>query len=282
VYKTSFGSSSSELGQLILLGLEISPRGRLESAGYDPGDDQGMKQLLKSGGYQWRGKSISRLEALSDAVFALAITLLLISVDSPSSLKQVITHLKYFLPFFCTFLMLFMFWDTQNLFFRWYGYEDAYTKWVNALLLFAVLFFVFPLKYLFSTAVALGFAMFGSGAYLDLEFSFGDFQVILIVFGVGLSVVFSLFGLLFLRAYRKRREIGLSETEAIDTLNHVRKSFLVIPVAAASCTIILVLGPTVLSWLSGLVYLVLIPISAAMDAMARRKKRRLAEEETAE
>lgn len=66
-----------------------------------------MKQFTKPPGYNWRGKSVTRLEALSDAVFALALTFLIIDQERPDSLKDFFAAMRGFLPFFFTFLLLF-------------------------------------------------------------------------------------------------------------------------------------------------------------------------------
>ena len=44
-------------------------------------------------------------------------------------------------------------WHQHNLFFRRYGLQDAWTTFLNCVLLFVVLFYVFPLKFLTLTLV---------------------------------------------------------------------------------------------------------------------------------
>lgn len=92
---------------------------------------------------------MTRIEAFSDAVFAFAITLLIVSLEVPKSFHELMECMKFFLPFTACFVILFTIWYGQNLFFRRFGLHDRATVILNAALMLVVLFFVYPLKFLF-------------------------------------------------------------------------------------------------------------------------------------
>src|SRR5262245_60868230 len=97
------------------------------------------------------GHEISRLEAFSDAVFAFALTLLVVALDVPRSYAELMALMNGFPAFACCFALLVWIWHEHNLFFRRYGLQDGYTLVVNSLLLFVVLFYVYPLKFMFDS-----------------------------------------------------------------------------------------------------------------------------------
>ena len=103
--------------------------------------------------FRWRSREISRLEGLSDAVFGFAITLLIVALEVPRTSGELLETMRGFLSFALTFAMLYVVWYRQFVFFRRYGLEDRTTAILNGALLFVVLFFVFPLKFLFGTMV---------------------------------------------------------------------------------------------------------------------------------
>ncbi len=57
-------------------------------------------------------------------------------------------------PFACCFALLVWIWYEHNAFFRRYGLQDAYTILLNSVLLFVVLLYVYPLKFMFDSAFA--------------------------------------------------------------------------------------------------------------------------------
>ena len=65
---------------------------------------------MRDGDFRVRGKEISRIEGLSDAVFGFAITLLAISLEVPKKSHEVLHALRGVLAFGVTFLMLFNLW----------------------------------------------------------------------------------------------------------------------------------------------------------------------------
>jgi uncharacterized membrane protein len=86
-----------------------------------------------------RTHDITRVEAFSDAVFAFALTLLVVSLDVPQSYDELMKLVAGFVPFACSFALLTWIWYEHNVFFRKYGLQDPYTVTLNAVLLFVVL-----------------------------------------------------------------------------------------------------------------------------------------------
>lgn len=92
-------------------------------------------------GIHWRSREPSRLETFSDAVFAFAVTLIIVSLEVPKSFDDLAETMKGTLSFAICFAVLFNIWNTQNLFFRRYGLSDAWTVTLNGALLFVVLIY---------------------------------------------------------------------------------------------------------------------------------------------
>ncbi len=162
----------------------------------------------------WRGHEITRIEAFSDAVFALAITLLAVSVDVPKNFEELIVSLKGFLPFSVCFLLFFQVWTAQNRFFRRYGLHDETTIALNAMLLFAVLFFVYPLKFLWTVLLQLGGQMNGN-----------EMQILLYIYAGGFIVVYVLIGLMYRHAHQRAEHLKLTARESFETMTCMYKYF---------------------------------------------------------
>lgn len=100
--------------------------------------------------FRWRGGDVSRLEGLTDAVFALAMTLLVVSLEVPKSFAQLAEAFYQAPVFLACFAILFYCWHAHFQFHRRYGMEDPLTLFYNAILLFLVALYVYPLKFLFT------------------------------------------------------------------------------------------------------------------------------------
>src|SRR5215813_5661399 len=97
--------------------------------------------------FRWRGGEITRVEGFSDAVFAFAITLLVVSLEVPRTFHELAQTLRGFVVFGVCFTLLIVVWHEHYVFFRRYGLQDSATIWLNAALLFVMLFYVYPLKF---------------------------------------------------------------------------------------------------------------------------------------
>src|SRR6266436_10360999 len=114
--------------------------------------DRGLGDNKK---FRWRSHEVSRTEGLSDAVFGFAITLLVVSLEVPRTFGELMYAMRGFGAFAISFTLLFIVWFNQYKFFRRYGLQDNLTVCLNAVLLFVVLFYVYPLKFLFTFLVSL-------------------------------------------------------------------------------------------------------------------------------
>jgi len=174
----------------------------------------------------FRNREISRLEGLSDAVFGFAITLLIVSLEVPKTSTELIETMRGFVAFAFTFFMLFSIWHRQFTFFRRYGLEDTVAIALNGALLFVVLFFVYPLKFLANWIVG---RLMGGGKFVLV--ANGELERIVkpehmpwlfAIYGLGFAAVFTVFALLYRHALTKRDELALTELEVFETKHSVR------------------------------------------------------------
>jgi len=160
--------------------------------------------------FRHRAREVSRVEAFSDVIFGFAISLLVVSLEAPKSYHELIETLRGFLPFAICFFLLIDIWFEHHAFFKRYALQDRTTMILNTLLLFVVLFYVYPLKFVFTL-----FAMGLRGEKIDVPPG-GD-TVMFTVYGIGFAAVFALLAAMYAHAYAKREELGLNEVEGIDT-----------------------------------------------------------------
>ncbi len=236
----------------------------------------------RTGDFRWRGHEISRIEGLSDAVFAFAITLLVVSLEVPKTFSELAATMHGFGAFLVSFLLLFLVWFNQYKFFRRYGLQDTATVLLNAALLFVVLFYVYPLKFLFSFLIdeftgGHGEVRLPNGNVVALIENNDQLASLMTIFSLGYLAVFGVFVLLFWHAYRKREALELKEVEQFDTRESIQESALNCGVAIVSLLIVFLGGPT-RAGLAGMAYL-LTAVVNTLNGMIMGKRRRKLEEQ---
>ena len=154
--------------------------------------------------------------------------------------------MRGFLAFAITFGMLFHVWHTQYRFFRRYGLNDNFTIWMTALLLFVVLFYVYPLKFVWTLIVngilGLGRGVTTAAGQAEPVVRGEQIPTMLIVYGLGFAAVFAIFALLYVHAYRKRGELNLNELESYDTRTWFQENALISLVGLVSVSVALTRG----------------------------------------
>lgn len=162
-------------------------------------------------GFRPRGEGPSRLDALTDGVFALAITLLVVTNEIPTQFDEFMSAMLGFPAFAACFAILIWFWFTHHVYSRRMALIDAPTTAITAVLLFIVLFFVYVMKYLYAWLLA---HVIGVGPReLVGELTLGDARLLMALFSVGFLAVCLVFVALYARAWRLRERLGLDEIE---------------------------------------------------------------------
>src|SRR5690606_21142306 len=203
--------------------------------------------------FRFRGEEPTRIETLSDAVFALAITLLLISSSPPITFYQLQAFTKDLIPFAICIALISLIWYEHFIFFLRYGFRNKYIVFLNILLLFIVLFYVYPLKFLARLLVIL-FTNFihilqrGSPHATWQEFSFmmegGTVTQLMVIYGLGAASIFIVLALMYRYALKKADELDLNEIERFDTRTSIRTNLLMASVPILSAIFALIFGET--------------------------------------
>jgi uncharacterized membrane protein len=179
--------------------------------------------------FRWRAGEITRLEAFCDVVFGFALTLLVVSLEVPRSYGELMAAMRGFLPFAICFAQLVMIWRAHYKFSRRYGLEDAYTVFLNLVLLFLVLFYVYPLKFVFTLVFS---QLMGSEVARNVGRQ--EACALMRIYSIGFTSVFSLFALMYAHAYRFRDALELSPAEAMQTRVEIQENVIMAVVGAVS------------------------------------------------
>ena len=159
---------------------------------------------------------MSRLEVFSDAAFAFALTMLVVSVGKiPSNYPELVLALKTAPAFALSFAQVAVFWIYHRAWSRQFGLEDGFSTFLTLLMIFIILVYVYPLRLMFSTFVA-----FASAGWLPSEFMINEATEVtqlFVIYGIGFFALTLVIALLYWHAYRNAAALSLNLLERLTT-----------------------------------------------------------------
>ncbi len=230
--------------------------------------------------FRWRGGAVSRVEALSDGVFALALAFLVTSIPIPHSYAELLLGLRHLPALAICFAMLMLLWYSHNLFFRRFGLEDAPTVALNAAFLFLVLAYVYPLRFLASFLLWL----FSGGALSppgdEPYLAAGEGRWLMPFYSAGVIAVFGMLWCLHRHAWNRRRELELDAIEEHLTREALRSH----AISACFGVVSLLIALALPRWsaLAGWIYMLMGPVHAWHGVRSARGLERLAADQRIE
>jgi uncharacterized membrane protein len=217
-----------------------------------------------------RGAGMSRIDAFSDVVFGFAVTILVVSLEVPKDFSDLHAAVRGFIPFAICFTMLLTLWYAHYVFFRRYGLHDQFTIFLNSVLLFVVLFYVYPLKFLFSTLV-------GQMSRRESQPHFttpGQVTELMVLYALGFAAVYFLLAALYWNAWHHRETLALNGLERLLTVSSIVDALGLAAIGLIACLASLIL-PSAWSGFSGYLYFLIAPWKTLNGMYFGRKARTL-------
>lgn len=181
------------------------------------------EQLDHDPHFRWRGGEVTRIENLSDIVFAIALGMLVSASEVPQNWSQLNAHLVNIIPVALGFILMLAVWNAHFTFFRRYGVGDKWIIAVNAALLLVILYIAYPLRFMFDSLFAYVQGALGGDwsrmgeLGLTGETASKNAAKLTAYFTIGYSVLFSLVLAMYSHAMKRASVLNLNSSERVIT-----------------------------------------------------------------
>ena len=205
----------------------------------------------------YRGESPTRLDNLTDAVFGIAITLLIFNITNPNSFDTLLNFTKTFPAFLISIIILMLFWNEHASFSRMYGLNEFAFKVINVAFISLIIFYVYPLRFL-----SLVLSEFYFRLDLDAQLDPMRMPDLMIYYGFVAAALYLTIFFFYEMAVRRKDLLELSEYELFLTRYQRTRMILMLAVPCISILLAFSLKFASITWasiLSGMAYGLYVP-----------------------
>lgn len=206
----------------------------------------------------YRGENGSRLENLTDAVFGIAITLLIFNLSNPNSFSDLLTFTKTLPAFMISISFILLIWNEHLDFSEIYTLNDTRLTILNTLFISLVIFYVYPLRFL---TLFLTNAFFNTD--IDVKIQGDQVPYLMIYYGF---IAFALYFVMFLfywRANEVKSELQLNDFEIFYTKSQRTRLLIMFSVPLLSIVLTVIVNQFSFVWASvvgGVTYFLYTPL----------------------
>jgi uncharacterized membrane protein len=230
--------------------------------------------------FRFRGEEPGRLENLSDGVFALAITLLLISTSAPNSFEQIKRFVWELLPFSACIVLIVLIWHEHFVFYYRYGLRNTTVIVWNTLFLIIVLFYVYPLKFLCKFLLFMVLGKLFNEQQLLIEVSQmlnrQSTSDLMIIYGVGAAGIFLVLMFMYRYALKNTHLLALNKIEEFDTRTSMNSNLMMSAVPLLSVSLAMIFrNHGSVGYIAGFTYFLYTPIMTIFHYRISKRRKRL-------
>lgn len=206
----------------------------------------------------YRGETASRLDNLTDAVFGIAITLLIFNLTNPNSFQDLLTFTKTLPAFLISISFIVLIWNEHLGFSEIYTLNDTRLTILNTVFIALVIFYVYPLRFL---------TLFLTNFFFNTEIAVNiqgkQVPYLMIYYGF---VAFALYFVLYLfyhRASRIKTVLNLNAYEEFYTQSQKSRLLIMFAVPLLSILLTVVINEFSFIWASvtgGVIYCLYTPL----------------------
>ena len=214
--------------------------------------DDKLSNLSKRAGFRLRGESMTRIEVFSDAAFAFAVTMLVISLSSiPRNFEELVFAINGIPSFAASFTVMMFIWLGHRKWSERFGLDDGISTLLSLALVFIVLIYVYPLKLIMD----LLFYSFSQSWFPSRFQVSGTAEVAGLVafYSMGFSLVAATLWGLYWRASSKAKDLSLDHLERLLVKKELQV-WLVQAVVGLIAAIIAVVFMSSLGYLAGILF----------------------------
>jgi uncharacterized membrane protein len=206
----------------------------------------------------YRGKNPGRLDNLTDAVFGIAITLLIFNLVNPNSFEDLVAFTKTLPAFLVSITFLMIVWKEHVNFSQIYGLNNSWIQALNVLFIALIIFYVYPLR--FWTLFLTNF-LFETN--ISIQIKAAQVPDLMIYYGCMAMALYVCLLFFYLIASRNRAALSLNPYEILHTRMQVVRMLIFVGVPFVSIVVVFFLrGHHVgmASMLGGMTYILYTPL----------------------
>lgn len=206
----------------------------------------------------YRGINSSRLDNLTDAVFGIAITLLIFNLSNPNSFDNLLTFTKTLPAFLISISIIILIWNEHLRFSEIYTLNNFNLGVINLIFIALIIFYVYPLRFL-----TMFLTNFFFQTDIDVSIQFDQVPHLMIYYGFFAFAIYFVIYLFYYQAYKIRETLSLSEYEIFYTINQKKRLLIMFIVPLISIALTFILYKSSFIWaplVGGLVYNLYAPL----------------------
>lgn len=221
---------------------------------------------------------MTRIEVFSDAAFAFAVTMLVISLSSiPKNYEELVFAIRGIPSFAASFTVMMFIWLGHRRWSERFGLDDGISTLLSLALVFIVLVYVYPLKLIMDLLFySLSQSWFPSRFQVA---STGEVAGLVAFYSMGFSLVAAMLWGLYRRAASKTKDLSLDQLERL-LVKKEQQIWLVQAVVGLIVAIIALIFMSSLGYLAGILF-GLSPLAVFIITRATRKQIRAIQNLTA-